>query len=420
MSGGGDSATLPETRTAAPEAGLVSPDEVRAIILSEISPLAPRRVGLSEAGGLVLAEPVLAEFDLPRFANAAMDGFAVRSSDTKRGPFRLRIMGSSLAGRPAGVRVGPGRAVSIATGAVVPEGADAVVPVEEATVEGGTVLIAGPVEPGRHVRGAGEDLRKGQEVVPAGIELGPGQLAALAAVGHPDALVQPRPRVAVVPTGDEVRPPGSDLGPGQVHDAVSAPLAVLLRDVGAVPALRPISPDDPGALDRALGEAAAETDAIVSVGGVSIGQHDLVRRLSTAWDISSFAMALRPAKPFAFGTVHGVKLFGLPGNPASALVSFEELVRPAVLAMMGKPPMVRPSVWATLAESFVQKPGRLHLVRVEVWRERGRLWARAVPGQGAGTIHSLARAAGWAVIPADQAEARAGSEVAVRLLVEVP
>lgn len=398
---------------------LAAVEEVRAAVLESVGPLPPCRVPLAEAGGLVLAEPVVAPFDLPRFANAAMDGFAVRSADTAGGPRTLRLVGRALAGQSFAGEVGPGQAVGIATGAVLPRGADAVVPLEEALVRGEQVVVVGPVPAGLHVRSPGEDVRAGEALVPAGTVLGPGQVAAAAALGLEAVLVHPRPRVAVLPTGDEVVPGGRTLAPGQVHDAVSPALALLVREVGSVPALRPVAPDDPQRLLEALREAAAGSDALITVGGVSRGERDLVARLGTeAARVASFRVALRPAKPFAFGRAFGVPLFGLPGNPASALAAFEELVRPALLAMMGREPTTRPSVQAFLAEDFEQRPGRLHLVRAQAWREGERLLVRPAGRQGAGMVHSLARANAWMVVGPDVTSLPAGTEVEVRLLTD--
>lgn len=399
---------------------LAAVEEVRALVLRSVGPLPPRRVPLSEAGGLVLAEPVLVPFDLPPFSNAAMDGFAVRSEDTASAPVALRLVGEALAGRPFGGAVGPGEAVGVATGAVLPEGADAVVPLEDVVVDRDRVVVAQPVSPGRHVRRRGEDVRAGEVLLSAGAVLGPGQVAAVAATGRETVAVFPRPRVAVLPTGDEVVPAGHPPGPGQVHDAVSPALALLLGEVGAVPVLRPVVPDDPGRLLDALREAAARSDVLVTVGGVSQGERDLVARLQAgeAVRVASFRVALRPAKPFAFGRAFGAPLFGLPGNPASALAAFEELVRPALLAVMGRKPTTRPSVRAFLSEDFEQHPGRLHLLRAEVWREGERLLVRPTGRQGAGMLHSLARANAWMVVGPDVTALPTGAEVEVRLLTE--
>jgi molybdopterin molybdotransferase len=410
---------MPRSAPAVSDLGLVSPAEVRAEVLAAITPLPPRPVALAEAGGLVLAAPLKAPFSLPPFDNAAMDGFAVRSADAAVGPATLRVIGSAYAGSPFGATVGSGEAVSIATGAMVPTGADAVVALEDAATEGDRILVIGPIERGRHVRRAGEDVPPGATVLPAGAILGPGQIAAAAAFGLSEIRVHPRPQVAILPTGDELRPPGDQLGPGQIYESVSAPLSVLTAEAGGVPTTWPVAPDDEAGLEAAIRGAAAAADVLLTVGGVSRGDRDLIGRLRRAALVRSYQVALRPARPFAFGEAAGVPLFGLPGNPAAALASFEEFVRPALRALMGRRAEVRPGVRALLAEPFRQKPGRLHLVRVEVWREAAGLRARPAGRQGAGMIHSLARAQGWAAIPPDVDVLPEGSEIDVRLLVEL-
>lgn len=397
---------------------LLSPEVVRRLILERTRPLAPRPVPLAEAAGLVVAERVAAPFDLPRFPNAAMDGFAVRAADTGSAPVRLRLAGEAPAGHPWAGLVGAGEAVAIATGGVLPKGADSVVPVEEAEARGGFILVTRPTEPGRHVRRRGEDLREGEVVLEPGSVLGPGQLAAAAALGRTELRVHPRPRVAVLPSGDEIRPPGAPLGPGQVYDAVSVPLTALLLEAGCLPQPRPVASDDPARLAEAIRAASEGADAVLTVGGVSAGGRDPVPDLDVPGEILSVRLALRPAKPFAFGRAFGVPLFGLPGNPASALVAFEELVRPALLAMLGRRPGLRPARRATLAQPIVQRPGRLHLVRAWAWEEEGRLRVRPAGRQGAGMIHSLGRANAWAVIPADATEVPVGTEVEVRMMAE--
>jgi molybdopterin molybdotransferase len=399
--------------------GLIAPQALRDLILATVRPLAPIEMPLSDAGWLVLAKAVVAGSDLPPFANAAMDGYAVRSADTLRPPVTLRVIGTAYAGRPTALRVRRGEATAIATGAPVPPGADAVVPIEEVLVDHETILLAAPVEARRHVRQAGEDVRAGEVLLREGEVLGPGQLSAAAAAGARNVTVSPRPRVALVPTGDEVRAPGEPLAAGQIYDAVSIPLLALLTEVGSVGLGRPVAPDEPAGLRRAVRAAALRADAVITIGGASMGERDLVRLLSPSGGIRSFRVALRPAKPFAFGEVFGVPLFGLPGNPASALAAFEELVRPAILSMMGKPPTPRPALRAVLAASIDASPGKLHLVRVELWHEGGRLMARPSGHQGAGMIHSLARADGWAVIPAGRSAIPSGARIDVRPMREL-
>ena len=399
---------------------LWTPAAVRRLLLDRVRPLSPRPVPLPQASGLVLAEDLSAPADLPRFASSAMDGFAVRAADTTPAPVRLQVLGRALAGRPFAGEVAAGTAVAIATGAAVPTGADAVAPVEIVEIDRGTVVIARAVEPGRHVRAAGEDLLAGTLVLPAGTILGPGQLAAVAAMGRDQLMAHPRPTVSIVPTGDEVRSPGAALGPGQVHDAVSAPLAALLAEVGAVADIRAVVPDDQAALAEAIHAAAGTADLILTIGGISVGERDLVRQLGGTIDLVPIQVALRPGRPFAFGRVAGVLLCGLPGNPAAALASFEELVRPVVLSLQRKPPSLRPTLWATLTAPIKLRPGRVHVVHCRIWWEADRLRAQPLVGRSTSSFSAMATGNALAVIPADATDAPAGAEVAVRPLTEPP
>jgi molybdopterin molybdotransferase len=399
---------------------LWTPAAVRRLLLDHVRPLSPRPVPLPQASGLVLAEDLSTPADLPRFASSAMDGFAVRAADTTLAPVRLQVVGRALAGWPFAGEITSGAAVAIATGAAVPAGADAVAPVEIAEIDGGTVVIDRAVEPGRHVRAAGEDLLAGALVLPAGTILGPGQLAAVAAMGRNQLMAHPRPMVSVVPTGDEVRSPGAALGPGQVHDAVSAPLGALLAELGAVADIRAVVPDDQAALAEAIHAAAGTADLILTIGGISVGERDLVRQLGGTIDLVPIQVALRPGRPFAFGRVTGVLLCGLPGNPAAALASFEELVRPVVLSLQGKPPSLRPTLRATLTAPIKLRPGRVHVVQCRIWWESGRLRAQPLVGRSTSSFSAMAAGNALAVIPADATDAPAGAEVAVRPLTEPP
>lgn len=399
---------------------LWTPAAVRRLLLDHVRPLSPRPVPLPQASGLVLAEDLSTPADLPRFASSAMDGFAVRAADTTLAPVRLQVVGRALAGWPFAGEITSGAAVAIATGAAVPAGADAVAPVEIAEIDGGTVVIDRAVEPGRHVRAAGEDLLAGALVLPAGTILGPGQLAAVAAMGRNQLMAHPRPMVSVVPTGDEVRSPGAALGPGQVHDAVSAPLGALLAELGAVADIRAVVPDDQAALAEAIHAAAGTADLILTIGGISVGERDLVRQLGGTIDLVPIQVALRPGRPFAFGRVAGVLLCGLPGNPAAALASFEELVRPVVLSLQGKPPSLRPTLRATLTAPIKLRPGRVHVVQCRIWWESGRLRAQPLVGRSTSSFSAMAAGNALAVIPADATDAPAGAEVAVRPLTEPP
>lgn len=378
---------------------LLSPQEVRERIRALLSAREPRATPVAGCDGLVLAESVVTATASPRARTAAMDGFAVRASDT---PGRLQMVGHAYAGQPCDAQVGTQEAVAVATGGWVPEGADAVVEVELAT--GSTEVIQVPgVDVGRNVRQAGEDLTAGTELLPPGTHLGPLQLAAATGIGRSVLRVEPAPIVAIVPTGDEVRSPGADLLPGQVHDAVTAALAALLRESGAQPVCYPLTPDDPAALATSLHAAAAAADLVLSVGGVSVGARDIVAAMPDAQPLS---VALHPGRPLVLGRVDGVAWCGLPGNPVAALAAFEELIRP----VLGAPPRV--TVQRLLAASLIPKPDRLSLLPCRIRC----CSVEALDPRRVGPLTALAAADGWlAVEPGRTALAR-GAKVDVRLL----
>ena len=298
-------------------------------VLAHVTPLGAEEVPVADAAGRVLAEPATAVGDLPPFDSSAMDGFAVRAADT---PGALRVVGQSAAGSPFEGELGPGEAVTISTGAVVPESADAVVPVERTTGE----VTVEHVEPGENIRPTGGDIRTGEVVVEAGVVLRPAQLGALAAAGVPVLRVARRPRAVVLPTGSELRPPGAALGPGEIYESNSVLLAAQLASAGAEVTVLPPVADDEDATRDAL-EHGLDSDVLVTSGGVSVGPHDLVRRLLAELGAREvfWRVAVKPGKPVAYATRGETLVFGLPGNPVSSLVGFELFVRPALRALQG-------------------------------------------------------------------------------------
>jgi molybdopterin molybdotransferase len=307
-------------------------DEALRLVLAEVNPLPTETLPVGDADRRVLAEAVRALVDLPPFASSAMDGFAVRAADT---PGTLPLVGASAAGSPLGAPLSAWCAAAISTGAVVPEGADAVVPVERAKLLADSVEVEG-VEPGQHVRPQGGDARAGDLVADAGLRLGPWTVAAAAAVGVATVLVARRPRVSVLVTGSELRDPGTPLGPGEIYDSNSRLLAALLTDAGADVTVLGAVDDDEQATREAL-ERGLQADVLVTSGGVSVGEHDLVRGALASLGAEEvfWRVAVKPGKPASFGVRGSTLIFGLPGNPVSALVGFELFVRPAVLALQG-------------------------------------------------------------------------------------
>jgi molybdenum cofactor synthesis domain-containing protein len=362
---------------------------------------------------LVLAEPVDAPHDAPPFANAAMDGFALRAADTVDAPVTLEILEDVPAGSVPIRPVGPGGATRIMTGAPMPEGADAVVMVEQTSSAGDRVTVACPVEKGTSVRLAGSDVVAGQRVFEEGTRLGPAHLALLAGLGITAPLVRRRPRVAVLSTGDEVLPPDTtDLPRGSIRDANRPLLAALAAEAGAAVTDYGIVPDEAGLLRDTLSRAAARSDAILTSGGVSMGDYDLVKQvLGEMGSIEFWRVAMQPAKPFAFGLLDGTPLFGLPGNPVSVMVAFEQFVRPALLVRMGSPTPFRPRIRGILDHAVETDPEKTVFLRV-IARHRDGRWHVALSGeQSSHVLAALAAADAFAVVPVGTGRLGAGEVV---------
>jgi molybdopterin molybdotransferase len=369
---------------------LKSIEEAQRLILERVRPLAAERVRLEQAAGRVLAEDALAAVDLPPFPSSAMDGFAVRSADT---PGVLPVATRIAAGAPAPRELRPGEAMGIATGGVVPDRADAVIPFEYVVERDNDVEIPEPVPRGDNVRPRGGDLRAGETVVGRGVVLGPAQLGALAAAGVAEVACAARPRAAVVTTGTELRSPGETLGPGEIYEANGLILVTQLRSAGAMPERLVVVADDDDAHREALARG-LETDVLVTSGGVSVGPHDLVRRIEAELGVEEvfWRVAVKPGKPVSFG-VHGATLvFGLPGNPVSSLVGFELFVRPAVLALQGHADPLPRFEPGRLAAAAKKNPARDQLVRARTRPgEDGAVLLEPLAGQES---HMIARAAG--------------------------
>jgi molybdopterin molybdotransferase len=314
-------------------ASLLTVEEALHLVLEHARPLSVEHVPLTQAPGRVLAEDARSAVDLPPFPSSAMDGFAVRSADT---PGRLRVELRAAAGRPVSRGIEPGEAIGIATGAVVPDGADAVVPIEHVTEFDGVVDVPKQVPPGDNVRPAGGDVTAGSTVVAAGTRLGAPQTAALAAAGVASVVCARRPRVAVLVTGTELRPPGARLRPGEIYESNGPMLEVVLAAAGGTVTRVPPIEDDADAHREAF-SAALEADVVVSSGGVSVGPHDLVRAVGAELGVTEvfWGVAMRPGKPLSFATRGDTLVFGLPGNPVSSLVGATLFVAPSLLAQQG-------------------------------------------------------------------------------------
>ena len=343
-----------------------------AAILARAEPLSLERVPLAEAAGRVLAEPAVSRVDLPPFPSSSMDGFALRAADT---PGTLDVVGKVAAGRPESRVLGAGEAIDISTGGVVPEGADAVVPIERVVVRGDRVEVPDPVASEANVRERGGDVRAGTTVHGAGARLTPARLAALAACGIAEVAVCRRPRVAIAVTGTELRSPGDELEPGQIFESNGVMLEAALLATGATVERLGVAEDSEHALGAVLSRALA-ADVVVTSGGVSVGPHDLVRRVLAELGVVEvfWGVSMRPGKPLAFGTRGRTLVFGLPGNPVSSLVGGLLFVRPALLALQGDPHPEPPFRPGTLAREVRPRPERDDFVRAKVsWREDGPL-----------------------------------------------
>ena len=386
------------------EGGLAPLAEVQAQILGQCLPLEPRAVPLDEALACVSAVELTAEEAVPPFANTAMDGFAVRAADTAGAPVTLAVVGTLAAGAAPDVEVGPGESVRIMTGAPIPPGADAIVMVEHTRTDDGgtTVVIEKPAAAGDHVRGAGEDLARGQVVFESFTPLGPAHVGVLASLGYARVPVFPRPRVGVLSTGDELVEGAVDLRPGQIRDSNRPTLVGLVRESGFVPVDLGLVGDDEAAIRAAVQRGLASCDALVTSGGVSVGEFDYVKGvLDGLGRMRSWQVAIKPAKPLAFGLVKGKPVFGLPGNPVSSMVSFELFARPALRQMGGHRRLYRPEVDAVADEALPRRAdGKLHLVRVEATLgEDGRFHVRPTGGQGSHQLWSAALANALALVP---------------------
>ncbi len=389
-------------------------------MLERVDRLPTIAVTVAEAAGLVLAEPAAAAELVPPFANTAMDGFAVKAADTVGAPVTLELIGTIAAGAPFDGVLEAGQALRIMTGAPMPAGADAVVMVERSNADeaAGTVELEIEVPVGNHVREAGEDVVPGDLLFDAGTVLGPGHLGVLASVGVQTVNVIRRPRVGVVSTGDELVDDGSTLEPGQIRDSNRRTLLTLVSDAGFEAVDLGIAPDDKDAIRASFLEGAERCDAVLSSGGVSMGDFDYVKVvLDEIGDMRWMQIAIKPAKPFAFGLIGTTPVFGLPGNPVSSMVSFELLARPALRKMTGRVPEIAPRLVAVSDDELTHPPdGKTHFLRVEAdVDETGRWHVRRAGGQGSHQLTAMARADALAIVP-DGAEIGPGDEVDILAL----
>ncbi|HEY6958292.1 MAG TPA: gephyrin-like molybdotransferase Glp [Candidatus Limnocylindria bacterium] len=399
----------------------LSVDEALQRILSRIAPLEETEVALSDALGMVLAEDARADRDVPPFRNSAMDGYAVRGEDVQRDGVRLTVVGAIAAGQMPEGRVGPGQAMRIMTGAPMPDGADTVVRVEDTDNGGETVSIERATPTGLSVRQAGEDLREGETVIRRGAVLRAPELGVLASIGRAQVRVVRRPNVAVLSTGDELVEITETPGPGRIRDANRYSISAAVRATGCAPFELGIARDEASDLRHALGNAAFG-DIVITSGGVSVGDHDHMKPVVEAMGSMDFwSIAIRPGRPLAFGelrTKRGtVPIFGLPGNPVSALLTFELFVRPALLKLSGREKLHRPVAKATLQDR-IEKPVGLRMFARGIY-DRESATVRSTGPQGSGILRSMSLANCLIELPEPLAAGEPGTTVDV-ILTDLP
>jgi molybdopterin molybdotransferase len=400
-----------------------SVDEHLGKILELVSPLPPYEQPLLEALGLPICEDVTSTIDLPGFDNSAMDGYAVRAADvasaSESDPVRLPVVGESAAGQTKAYALSPGQTVKIMTGAPLPTGADAVVPIEWTDGGRATVEIRQAPSLGAHVRPRGDDVHAGDLVVSEGTTIGPRETMILAAIGHGQVRARPRPRVVVLSTGSELREPGTSLGFDSIYDSNSFAIAAAAKAADAIAYRVGIVTDDPQELTDTLSDQLVRADLVVTSGGVSKGDYDVVKDVLGRLGTVEFAeVAMQPGKPQGFGTIgeDDTPIFTLPGNPVSSYVSFEVFVLPAIRRMMGKLPYRRPMVRATCTEAISSPYGRRQYARARFEVTSRGAEATPVGGHGSHLIGGLSQANSLVVIPEDRTKIQPGSTVDVLAL----
>jgi molybdopterin molybdotransferase len=390
------------------------------IVLESASPLAGERHPILDCLGYVLAEDVPADMDIPPFDNSAMDGYALVASDTSSGsqesPVRLQVVADLPAGYAPTTVVRSGEAVRIMTGAPMPTGTDAVAR-SEITIRGeNTVFVTAPVKKGEDIRYRGEDVRNGDVVLTRGARVRPAEVGMLATLGRRDALVVRKPRVAVLTTGDELVDPWEPVTPGKIRNSNLYSISAQVRACGGEPLLLGVARDTVEQLEAKVG-IGAEADMLITSGGVSVGDYDVVKTvLARMGEIVFWKVKMRPGSPVVFGEIHGKPMFGLPGNPTASMVAFEQFVRPAILQMSGRTALRRREVEATLEESVKNRPGVRNFIRAIATERDGRWFVRRAGEQGSAMLRSMIQSNALLVVPETASRLSAGDTAHVQLL----
>jgi len=406
---------------------MISVDEARGRILEHFQPLEPEKVPILEALDRVLAEDIYSDIDIPPFTNSAMDGYALCSGDTvgasRKSPVTLEVVADLAAGHTIHLKVGPGTAIRIMTGAPIPPGADAVVRFEE-TSEGlrgtpaPTVEVYKEIPSGANIRPAGEDIQRGELVLPKGTLLRPQEIGVLASLGRAEVEVIRRPRVAILATGDELVGIEEELGPGKIRNSNEYSNTALVMRYGGIPVRLGIAKDRIEDIKAKIREGLeAQVDLFLTSAGVSVGQYDVVKEvLASEGEIEFWQVSMKPGKPLAFGHIQGVPLIGLPGNPVSAMVSFEQFARPAILTMLGKEALEKPEV-EVIVDEDVTNSGRRGFMRAIVTRQEDGYHARVVTGpRGSGVLTSMVRANALLIVPEGTTLVKAGERLRAQML----
>lgn len=400
---------------------MIEVEEAKKIVLDSAKVLPPVETALMESLGLVLAEDVVSDLDIPPFDNSAMDGFALISSDTVEAtdsrPAVLRIIETIQAGKVPQQTVSSGRAVKIMTGAPLPTGADAVIQVEHTREADGKVKVLRPVKPEENIRRAGEDMAKDTVAITGGTLIRPAEVGLLASLGKARAKVYPRPRVAILSTGEELVEIDEPLEPGKIRNSNTYSLIAQVLACGARPVPLGIAKDTIDDTTAKVKEG-LNCEVLLATGGVSVGEYDFVKNVleELGAELKFWSVAQKPGKPLAFWLLEGKPVFGLPGNPVATMVCFEEYVRPLLLKMMGRTKLFRPEVEAVLKEDIKKKPGRMHYVRVVVEQKEGAYFVASTGPQGSGILSSMLLANGLVLIPKDTTLIKAGEKVKAHLI----
>jgi len=404
-----------------PECGGTAPAlsvaQARQALLDAVTPVVGwEMLPIRTALGRVLSRDLVAPFDVPAHDNSAMDGFAVRAADLKAEENRLELVGTAYAGGAFSGQVGPGQAVRIMTGAVLPRGADTVVMQEAARLDGDGVILPAVSRPGQNVRRAGEDLAAGRAALRAGRRIGPAELGLLASLGLAEVAVHRRPRIAFFSTGDELSSVGRPLGPGEVYDSNRHTLYGVLTRLGMEVLDLGVVRDDPAALERAFTEASTEADAILTTGGVSVGEADYVREtMGRLGEVRFWRIDIKPGRPMAFGRLGDTWLFGLPGNPVAVLVSFYQIVLDALYRLQGLDPLpIRPSFRVPCDSPIRKLPGRREFPRGVLFQAEGVWRVRLSGNQGSGVLRSMTDADCFICLPEDSGSVSPGDLVEVQ------